>query len=213
MQHPSYIPKIDDLHISQRDWKIQPHISGGHLHILDMIEDHKSHLQTVFTRLWENKLYLKWSKCDLYTKEMKCLGHKIDENWIHLDVDKLQCIRDWRTPQNYHDVQRFVGLVNYMANFLPNITSHTTPLQAMVQNRTPFFWQPIHDRCLQIIKCICCKTPIIKLLDYSSTESICNASKMGVGFMYIMLFMSKKHWQYSRHSRSGKTSSLGTDSK
>jgi hypothetical protein len=71
----------------------------------DPIEDHEHHLQVVFSRLRENKLYLKWSKCELYAKELDCLGHVIDDNGIHPDMDKLQHIRDWRTPQNYHDIQ------------------------------------------------------------------------------------------------------------
>lgn len=151
------------------------------------IEDHERDLRIVFTRLRENRLYLKWSKCNLYAKEMECLGHVIDDNGIHPDVDKLQRIRDWRTPRNYHDVQRFVGLVNYMANFLPDVTAYTAPLQGMVQNGTPFFWRLIHDRCFEMIKRICYKTPVIRPLDYNSTESvwvICDASKTGVGSMY-----------------------------
>ena len=71
----------------------------------NLIYDHKRHLRTVFTRLRENKLYLKWSKCNLYAKEMDCLGHIIDNNGIHPDVDKLQRIRDRRTPHNYQDIQ------------------------------------------------------------------------------------------------------------
>lgn len=65
---------------------------------------------------------------------MECLGHIIDDNGIHPDVDKLQRIRDWRVPHNYHDVQRFVGLVNYMANFLPDITMYTALLKSMTHH-------------------------------------------------------------------------------
>jgi hypothetical protein len=99
------------------------------------IEEHEKHLRVVFTRLRENKLHLKWSKCNLYAKNMECLGHIIDDNGIHPDVDKLQRIRDWRTPRNYLDIQQFVGLVNYVANFLPDVTAYTAPLQAMTQNQ------------------------------------------------------------------------------
>jgi len=176
------------------------------------IEDHEKFLRIVFTRLRENKLYLKQSKCMLYAKEMECLGHVIDDNGIHPDVDKLQRIRDWRTPRNYHDIQRFVGLVNYVANFLPDVTAYTSPLQGMVQNGTPFFWRPIHERCFQMIKRICYKTPVIRPLDYNSTESvwvICDASKTGVGSMYGQGptwdqcrpagFMSKKFTNAQQH--------------
>jgi hypothetical protein len=125
------------------------------------IEEHEKHLRFVFMRLRENKLFFKWLKCDLYAKNMECLGHIINDNGIQPDVDKLQRIRDWRTPQNYHDVQQFVGLVNYVANFLPDVMAYTAPLQGMVQNGTPFFWRPIHKQCFQVVKHICYKTPVI----------------------------------------------------
>lgn len=128
-----------------------------------IIEEHERHLQVVFTRLQENKLYLKWSKCNLYAKEIDCLGHIIDDNGIHPDVDKLQRIMDWRVRRNYNDVQRFIGLVNYVANFLPDVTAYTAPLQSIVMNGSLFFWRPIHDRCFQMIKLICYKTPVIWL--------------------------------------------------
>ena len=153
----------------------------------DTIEEHERALRVVFERLRENKLYLKWEKCDLYAEQMDCLGHVIDDNGIHPDTDKLRRIRDWRTPRNYNDVQRFVGLINYVASFLPDISAYVAPMQSMVKNGTPFFWRPLHDRCFEMIKRVCYKTPILKPVDYKSGLPIwviCDASKTGVGAMY-----------------------------
>ncbi len=150
-------------------------------------EEHEQHLGVIFERLKRNNLYLKWAKCDLYAREMDCLGHIIDDKGVHTDADKLQRIREWRTPRNYNDIQRFVGLINYVANFLPGITTYTAPLQGMVQNGAPFFWRPIHQRCFDMIKRICYKTPILRPINYRSDEPvwlICDASKTGVGAMY-----------------------------
>jgi hypothetical protein len=54
---------------------------------------------------------------------MDCLGHIIDDQGIHPDMDKLVHMVDWRTPYDYNDIQRFVGLVNYVANFLPDMVT------------------------------------------------------------------------------------------
>ena len=71
----------------------------------ESIEEHEEHLRVVFERLRQAKLYLKWKKCDLYANCMDCLGHIIDRDGIHVDEDKLTCIRDWRIPRNYNDLQ------------------------------------------------------------------------------------------------------------
>ena len=106
----------------------------------DSVEEHEEHLKTVFDRLRQNHIFLKWKKCELYTREVECLGHMIDDDGIHPDMDKLDRIRQWRTPRDYNNVQRFVGLVNYVSNFLPNVTAYTGPLMSMTMNGTPFFW-------------------------------------------------------------------------
>jgi hypothetical protein len=109
------------------------------------VEEHEQHLKVVFDRLRANVLYLKWSKCNLYAKRIDCLGHMIDDQGIHSDTDKLARIREWRTPRDYTDIQWFVGLVNYLGDFLPEVALYTGPLMVMTQNGAPFHWHPIHQ--------------------------------------------------------------------
>jgi len=151
------------------------------------MEEHEEHLRLVFERLREHQLFLKWVKCDLYANKVDCLGHIIDKEGIHVDTDKVAHIREWRTPRNYNDIQRFIGLVNYIRNFLPDITVYTGPLLAMTQNGAPFHWRPLHQVCFDMIKQICDKAPVIKPIEPSTKEPIwliCDASKSGVGTMY-----------------------------
>jgi len=125
------------------------------------IEEHERYLKLVFDRLRQAHLYLKWEKCNLYAKRLDCLGHIIDDTGIHPDTDKLDRIREWRTPCSYNEIQRFIRLINYVANFLSNISMYTSPLQGMTQNGAPFHWKPVHQRCFDMIKHVCCKTPVI----------------------------------------------------
>jgi len=164
------------------------HVYLDNIFIFNSPEEHKQHLQIVFEPLCTNSLFLKWSKCNLYTDKVDCLGHIIDKDGIHADADKLSCIREWRTPHNYNNIQLFVGLVSYLGNFLPDVTAYTGPLMAMTQNGTPFHWLHIHQRCFDMVKAICCKTLIISPIDPMRNNEpiwlICDASKSGVGAMY-----------------------------
>lgn len=150
------------------------------------LEEHEKALASVFDILRTNKLYLSRKKVDLYSTKMECLGHIIDDRGIHVDSDKMRAIREWPQPQNYHDIQRFLGLVNYVAQFMPNISAYTSPLSGM-SSQTMFTWNPLHERCFQTIKHIACKAPILKPIDPRLIESgqqiflICDASPHGVG--------------------------------
>nr|GAT56033.1 predicted protein [Mycena chlorophos] len=173
----------------------------------DSVEEHEEHLGKVFDTLRANEFYLKREKVDLYAEHLECLGAIIDDQGIHADADKMHRIREWRTPRNYNDVQRFLGLIQYLAPFLPDVTAFTSPLAGMCRNGASFLWNPIHDSplagmchngasflwnpmhdsCFETIKAICCRTPVLKPIDPRNDEPIwviCDASVSGVGAMY-----------------------------
>lgn len=153
----------------------------------DTIEEHQRHLGIIFEQLREQTLYLKWKKCELYARRIECLGYIIDDDRLHADEDKLTRIMEWRTPQSYHDIQRFVGLVQYLSVFLPDIMAYTGPLLAMTQNGNMFNWRPIHQCCFDMIKLTCSRMPILRLIDPRKDEPIwivCDTSKSGIGVMY-----------------------------
>jgi hypothetical protein len=150
------------------------------------VQEHQRHLELVFARLCKHEFYLKQERCELFADKVECLGHMIDEKGLHVDGDKMAKIREWNRPHNFNDVQRFLGLVQYLAHFLPDITAYTGPLASMMMNGTPFYWKPLHKKCFQMIKTICCKMPVLRPIDPTKDEPIwviCNASVYGIGAM------------------------------
>ena len=76
-------------------------------------------------------------------------------------------IREWRIPQNYNEVQKFLGLVQYLALYMPDIMAYTTPLSGSEQNNQTFQWTPLLDKCFQSIKAIAMRLPILKPVDFN----------------------------------------------
>jgi hypothetical protein len=153
----------------------------------DMIEEHQIHLELVFVQLCKHEFYLCKDKCELYADSIDCLGHRIDDKGFHMDTDKMVKIREWNTPRNFNDVQRFLGLVQYLAHFLLDVTVYTSPLASITVNGTPFSWRPIHKKCFQTIKAMCCQTPILRPIEHRKDEPIwiiCDALAYGIGAMY-----------------------------
>ena len=151
------------------------------------IEEHEEHLGVVFELLRKFGFYLEVNKCNLYAERMDCLGHIIDDHGIHADVDRMSRIRNWRTPWNLNKVQQFMGLVEYLAQFMLDISAYTTPLTGIQRNGHPFQWRDIHETCFQTIKALACKYPILRPIDLSEPKPIwlvCDASLYGVGSLY-----------------------------
>ena len=84
-------------------------------------------------QLKESQFYLSRSKLDFFSDKTNCLGHVIDDNGIHAELDIMRYIREWRVPQNYNEVQKFLGLVQYLALYMADITAYTTLLSGLAQ--------------------------------------------------------------------------------
>ena len=78
------------------------------------IREHIEHIMKVLQQLRELQFCLSRSKLDLFSDKTDCLGHVIDDNGIHAELDKMQRIGEWRIPRNYNEVQKFLGLVQYL---------------------------------------------------------------------------------------------------
>ena len=121
----------------------------------------------------------------------------IDDMEIHVNMDKMKLIHEWPRPLNYNDVQRFNGVVNYISQFMPDVTAYTSPLAAM-SKQAVWTWNPIHEQCFNQIKHMACRAPILKPIDPSKTDEsifvVCDASVTGVDAMYGQ----GKSWQTCR---------------
>ena len=126
----------------------------------------------VLQQLTELQFYLSKSKLDLFSDKIDCLGHVIDDNGIHARLDKMRCIREWRVPQNYNEVQKFLGLVQYLALYMPDITAYITLLSGSAQNNQTFQWTHLLDKCFQNIKVIATLSPILKPVDFNKNEPV-----------------------------------------
>ena len=72
----------------------------------------------------------------------------------------------------YNDIQRFLGLVQYLAHYMPDISAYTTLLSGCVRNGHPFEWTPLLEKCFESIKTLACKAPILKPIDYDNPDPI-----------------------------------------
>ncbi|KIN92793.1 hypothetical protein M404DRAFT_57019, partial [Pisolithus tinctorius Marx 270] len=106
----------------------------------DTLEEHEQHLQIVFETLSKTYDERMVMTCDLYAEKLDCLGHIIDTKDVHADRDKMSQIRNWRVPKSLNKVQRFIGLVEYLAQFMPDISAYMMPLTGIQRNGHPFLW-------------------------------------------------------------------------
>ena len=94
----------------------------------------------VLDRLREVGLKVKPSKCELFKKEIKFLGHMVSANGIDPLPEKLETIRNWPTPHCLRDVRAFFGLASYYRRFVRGFATMAEPLTRLTRKQARFEW-------------------------------------------------------------------------
>ncbi|GJZ79620.1 putative reverse transcriptase domain-containing protein [Tanacetum coccineum] len=69
-------------------------------------EEHTNHLRIILELLRKDKLYAKFSKCDFWIRIVQFLGHLIDNQGLHVDLAKIETVKNWMSPSTPTEIQK-----------------------------------------------------------------------------------------------------------
>ena len=98
-------------------------------------------------------MHLNPDKIQLNASEVPFFGNVLTKNGIKLAQSKIKVIKDWPTPTNVKELQSFLGTVNYLSRFIPNLSRLRAQLQVLTRKDTPFVWTSVHDKEFHSLKC------------------------------------------------------------
>ena len=103
-------------------------------------EEHAEHLRIVLTRLRDNQLYAKFSKCEFWLNKIPFLGHVLSGDGILVDPTKVQEVLEWKAPTTVTEVQSFLGLAGYYRRFISDFSKIAKPMTRLLQKDEKFVW-------------------------------------------------------------------------
>ncbi|KAJ8482180.1 hypothetical protein ONZ51_g5512 [Trametes cubensis] len=155
------------------------------------ISEHRRNVETILTALRAARLFCSDKKTHLFLTELDFLGHHISARGIEADPRKIDKIVDWPVPRCAADVRAFLGLVRYVANFLPRLAEYTavlTPLTGKDAELVFPVWSTDHQTAFDSIKKLVCSRECLTVIDQDAfpTHRIfvsCDASDLRTGAM------------------------------
>ena len=145
-------------------------------------EQHDKALIDVLDRIRESGLKLNEKKCCIGVTETTFLGHVITAEGIKPDPRKIEAIINMPTPSNKMEVQRFLGMVTYLGNFLPNLSEETAPLRQLLGKDVDWHFDERHHNAIQRLKHLVTSSPILTYYEPNHALRItADASKSGPG--------------------------------
>lgn len=91
-------------------------------------EEHLGHLRTVFQRLSDYGVVINPAKCNIGVSEVTFLGYKVSKDGLRPPEDKIAALKDFPLPTTAEGIRRFLGMINYYRQFLPNAAQSQAPL-------------------------------------------------------------------------------------
>jgi hypothetical protein len=135
----------------------------------DNVADHTKHIDLIMRALRDARLYCNSKKCKFYQTELDFLGHHISERGIEPNSSKIDRILHWPVPKSSTDVRAFLGLVRYIAIFLPKLADHTvilTPLTTKEARKSFPAWTPTHQDAFESIKALVISADCLTTIDH-----------------------------------------------
>ena len=117
------------------------------------------------------------------------VGYHISHGSIQADPKKLEAIQNFPTPANRTDLRSFMGLVNQLGQFSPDIASHAEPLRGLLKIRSEFLWLPEHTLSFDNVKKALIAPPVLGMfkLDAKTVLQTDASKKNGLGFALLQL--------------------------
>ena len=145
-------------------------------------EEHLKHLELVLAKVEEANLKISPSKCRLFQKSIKFLGHIISQEGIQTDPAKIEAVTKYPVPKNVKEVRAFLGLTGFYRKFIPGFGSTAQPLYDLLNKENRFRWSEGCQKAFEKLKNELTVAPILGFPRETDMFILCtDASLTGIG--------------------------------
>lgn len=149
-------------------------------------EIHDARLRKVLDRFRQYAVTLNKEKCKFGVAEVNFIGHRLSAAGIKPMFNKIEAVQQFRRPNTTEEVHSFLGLVNYVGKFIPNLATISEPLRQMTKKNAKFVWGREQKESFDALKKSLTNELTLGYYDIKSrTQVVADASPVGLGAVLI----------------------------
>ena len=136
--------------------------------ILVFDEDYQQHLTNVWhvlNKCKEHRITLNPKKFQFAEEEIDYCGYHLNKDGFAPDEDKLSAITKFQAPTNISELRSFLGLVNQLSQFSPDISNLAEPLCHLLKKNHEWNWSADHSKAFVEVKTALTNPPILAYFD------------------------------------------------
>jgi hypothetical protein len=78
-----------------------------------------------------------------------------------MNPKKLEGIKNWATPNNLTEIQKFLRFTGYYRYFVPNYSQIAWLLLHLMKKTTPWEWTNVQQLAFDLLKALMCEAPVL----------------------------------------------------
>ena len=148
-------------------------------------EDHDAKLRLVLQQAREKGVRFNRDKCIFNALSIPYFGHLLTTEGIKADPEMTKAIANMPAPESHKQLQVLLGMYNYLARYIPNLSTLNHPLHEQSKSKT-YDWTTQHENTRKQIQTSICKN--LSYFDHKSrnVEVIVDASQHGLGAQLVV---------------------------
>ena len=144
--------------------------------------DHDQKLQQLQQRCSKKNIKLNEEKEIIRTIEITFMGHRLTSSGVKVDETKVKAILGMPAPDDVAGVRRFCGMIQYLAKFMPNLSSDLSPIRELTKKGVKWEWSSKCEEAFMKLKKKITETPVLAYFDPDKELSLqVDSSKDGLG--------------------------------
>ncbi|XP_046585212.1 uncharacterized protein K02A2.6-like [Haliotis rubra] len=164
-------PIVDDILISGRT-----------------IQEHDENLKEALETASKKGIKLNVDKLQLCQTEVKFFGELLTSEGMKPDPEKIEAVRQMETPTCKKELEGYLGMFTYLAQYAPSLSEKTHVLRELIKNDSHWDWTSNHDRAFREIKDLITRSPGPVLQYFDRKKDVIpqvDASQNGVGAVLL----------------------------
>ena len=122
------------------------------------------------------------SKLQFKLSAVKYMGNIVTSSGLKPCPEKTAAIYNMPAPEDKTALQRLLGMIRYLAQFIPNESSLTAPLRNLLKKDAPWHWEHEHEAALNQLKEALMQPTVLAYYDVKKPVLIqTDASQYGLG--------------------------------